>query len=251
MLLLTAGCVSWAGAEQSVQCGATATFIVSDSGVLSRQGACGTDCTYLDLFSRSINLVNVSAFQGCTSLRTVSLSFNDLTSIPSGLFEETTALWALDLSYNKISSIASDAFVNLHSLSSLYLSSNKLTTLPEEIFNITTLSLLTLASNEIVSSVPQQLFQKLCGLIYLSLDTAILFSTLMSLRSLYLKNNSLSGQSGVAENFFYKLVVLKFLTLDNFDGSFLQRADLKNLSDTLDSLSLYDVLLSSIQEGTF
>lgn len=83
-------------------------------------------------------------------LKNLDLSFNKITSIPSGIFTNRSKLQHLSLSSNKISSIEKGALDNLTSLETLLLNRNRLTTIPKNLFlNLNNLKHLELDKNRI------------------------------------------------------------------------------------------------------
>ena len=84
-----------------------------------------------------------------TSLTSLDVSSNELTSLPESL-GNLTALTSLDLGYGRLGTLP-DWLGNLTSLTSLDVSSNELTSLPESLGNLTALTSLDLSSNQLAS----------------------------------------------------------------------------------------------------
>lgn len=80
--------------------------------------------TSLDLFN-----------EGLTNLQGLRLSTNQLTSLPSGIFDELGNLQTLSLSGNQLTTLPAGIFDKLASLQSLDISNNPLGVLPSEIFD--------------------------------------------------------------------------------------------------------------------
>ncbi|CBJ27854.1 conserved unknown protein [Ectocarpus siliculosus] len=128
-----------------------------------------------------------------------NLTYNELTTLPEGIFGGLTALESLDLTYNELTTLPEGIFGGLTALEYLELSYNELTTLPEGIFGgLTALELLRLYSNEL-TTLPEEIFGGLTALERLSLSnnelTTLpegLFGGLTALELLWLLNNSLT-----------------------------------------------------------
>ena len=110
-------------------------------------------------------------FVGLNNLKDLSLSYNQLTSLPSSIVN-LTSLRYLYLEHNELTSLP-PTIGNLTSLRYLYLEHNELTSLPSSIVNLRSLGYLNLSSNQLTS-----------------LPTSI--GNLRSLESLYLRFNQLT-----------------------------------------------------------
>ena len=86
-------------------------------------------------------------FVGLNNLKDLSLSYNQLTSLPSSIVN-LTSLRYLYLEHNELTSLPS-SIVNLRSLGYLNLSSNQLTSLPTSIGNLRSLESLYLRFNQL------------------------------------------------------------------------------------------------------
>ena len=75
-------------------------------------------------------------FSDLTSLTTLDLSHNNLTTLPEGIFSDLTALISLDLRGNQLTALPKGIFNGLSSLTTLEFeyNRNELTTLPDGIF---------------------------------------------------------------------------------------------------------------------
>ncbi|CAM9849968.1 unnamed protein product [Ectocarpus sp. 6 AP-2014] len=137
-------------------------------------------------------------FGGLTALERLDLTYNELTILPDGIFGGLTALEYLELSYNELTTLPEGIFGGLTALERLRLYSNELTTLPEEIFGgLTALERLSLSNNEL-TTLPEGLFGGLTALELLwllnnSLTTLPdgIFQGLPALTTLWLDGNSL------------------------------------------------------------
>ena len=106
-------------------------------------------------------------------MQTLNLSVNQLTELPSGIFNSLTSLTTLSLSDNQLtaSMVPAGIFNSLSALGSLDLSLNQLTELPAGIFNsLTNLTTLDLCDNQLTASmVPAGIFNSLTNLTTLGL----------------------------------------------------------------------------------
>jgi Leucine-rich repeat (LRR) protein len=147
------------------------------------------------------NLTNLDKdiFSGLTQLQKLDLSKNKLTSLDKELFSGLTQLQKLDLSKNKLTSLDKELFSGLTQLQKLYLWNNNLTQLDKNLFkNNTQLQELYLEDNKL-THLDKDLFKYNTQLRILSLgDNNLthldkeLFSGLTQLEGLPLKNNNLT-----------------------------------------------------------
>ncbi|RVE59179.1 hypothetical protein OJAV_G00201840 [Oryzias javanicus] len=129
----------------------------------------------LDLAENDIQFVSEEAFKGLPRLKTLTLSQNKLTSVPSAIWD-LPGLYKLDLKMNRINTLQCQDFTNQTELRTLYLQNNSISNLTGCVFNdLIQLTLLKLQSNEIIK-----------------LNNAFK-SHLPNLRVLYLNNNHLTG----------------------------------------------------------
>ncbi|XP_040896561.1 immunoglobulin superfamily containing leucine-rich repeat protein 2-like [Toxotes jaculatrix] len=148
------------------------------------------DCTYKDMTEVPHGLPS--------NVKTVSLSANNIRSIPLGSFDNNTQVTSLWLANNKIVSIEQGTLAPLIHLRNFDISYNKIVDFPwEDLQNLTALLLLKMNHNEMV---------------HLPRDA---FSTLKDLRSLRLNNNKFIT---IAEGTFDGLVSLSHLQI--FNNSF-------------------------------
>lgn len=103
-----------------------------------------TNLEQIHLWNAGMRLFN-SRLVNCNWLRSINLSFNQISSIPERIFQICGLLRELDLSYNTINRIHIDAFAGLTYLEKLTLTGNRISTLTPQIFapmpNIVTLEL--------------------------------------------------------------------------------------------------------------
>ena len=157
-------------------------------------------------------------FSGLTSLRSIIIGRNELSTLPKGIFSGLAALLSLSIVSNQTSSLPEGIFSGLSSLSSLSLRDNKLTTLPEGIFSgLSSLQVLYLNDNQ-MNTLPEGTFTGLPALVVLSLDRNRLsrlppgvFAGLSSLRWLWLDGNELSH---LPEGLFAGLTSLEWLRIE-------------------------------------
>ncbi|MCI00241.1 LRR receptor-like serine/threonine-protein kinase, partial [Trifolium medium] len=88
-----------------------------------------TSLVYLDLSSNELNDPIPVAFRNLSSIKSLYLSFNNFTSIPSW-FTDFEKLTLLALSYNGLHGPIPEVFRNMTSIESLDLSENSLTSIP-------------------------------------------------------------------------------------------------------------------------
>ena len=104
------------------------------------------------------------------NLQDLDLRFNQIETLPEGIFDQLINLQVLDLDDNKIETLPESIFNNLGNLQVLYLYNNKIETLPENIFNkLVKLQELYLTNNKI-KTLPERIFDKLVKLQELNLS---------------------------------------------------------------------------------
>ncbi len=153
-------------------------------------GAAGTECSWF----------GITCDVGETTVRTISLGFNQLSgSIPPEL-GNLTNLQSLVLQGNQLNGSIPPELGNLTNLQDLWLSSTQLSgSIPPELGNLTNLEFLDLYSNQLSGSIPPEL-GNLTNLEFLLLDSNQLsgpippeLGNLTNLQGLWLYSNQLSG----------------------------------------------------------
>jgi Leucine-rich repeat (LRR) protein len=129
---------------------------LSTSGTKYRSNGCNLRVLILKPVSarrpRGINQLPEDSFLGMSSLRTLKLCNNALTTLASGVFSGLSALSNLNLAGTGLTTLSADVFSNLSVLSDLNLGINNLTTLPAGVFsNLSALSALNLAGNALTT----------------------------------------------------------------------------------------------------
>ena len=211
-----------------------------------------SDISCLDLSNNGISALTMETFMSIgKDIRYFDLSFNFLTTLPSGSLDYLFNIIYLDFSYNSLIMLDSELFVNLHSLNSLFLQFNALVKLDVGMFaNLHSLTYLSLSSNSL-ATLHAGVFAKLHKLtvLYLynnallTLDAGV-FANLHSLTHLYLYKNSLvTLHTGVFANL-QKLTILSLysnslVTLDA--GVFANLYNLTHLYLNNNSLVTLDV----------
>ena len=181
-------------------------------------------------------------FAGLANLYQLILSGNQLTTLPTGLFDgldNVDVLW-LDLSQNQLTTLPEGVFNGINRLS-LTLHENQLTTLPEGLFDGVDLLSLSLHGNQL-TTLPEGLFDGLANLGRLRLDgnelTSLpdgVFDGLDSLEGLYLDGNQLTS---LPEDVFEGLGSLKELYLSGNQLTTLPAGVFDGL-DSLERLALH------------
>ena len=168
-----------------------------------------SNLTELKLLNLSHNRLEEfpNVFSALSNLRVVTVSENDLTTLPANAFEHNAELTHLYLSGNDISSLPSGAFSGLAKLRSLSLAKNELTAVPD-VSGLSKLLNLWLYSNRI-GVLPSNAF-----------------SELSSLRNLHLLKNQISS---IESNAFAGLSRLTHLRLSENNISALTSATFEGL----------------------
>ena len=238
------------------------------------------------LNSNKISSLYSETFANLTGLRTLNLSYNELSGLPEDVFDSLgDSLTELNLSGNDFSSnsLPAEVFDGLTVLQKLYLHRSGLASLEEDLFDgLTGLQWLYLYGNSL-TSLEEDLFDGLTGLQRLYLNDndfssnslpADVFDGLTALQILYLHRNGLAsldadifdplGESlttlALSDNDFS----LNSLPADVFDGLdglqilYLHRSGLASLDENLfdgltglEWLYLYDNSLTSLPEDLF
>ncbi|CAH1266666.1 IGFALS [Branchiostoma lanceolatum] len=156
----------------------------------------------LDLQKNKLTSISIGTFTGIPLLTELNLSSNNISTIEDGSFGRLQKLRVLYLHSNRILKLTNATFIGMYSLNRLFLSNNKIQNLPDMAFNgAPTLEVLDLASNGI-STIRQAAFSGLIHLTALFLDRNNIsfiedssFRELVKLHTLYLWNNTLQGIS--------------------------------------------------------
>jgi len=124
--------------------------------------------TFIGLSLKNIKEIDLSTFNGLTSLQVLDLSSNKITFIKPDTFFDCFSLLKLMLHENQIKSINLASFNGLYALEELSLENNEITRISERIFgDLVNLKTLNLKSNEIVAIEKDTLFglhwlEKIC-----------------------------------------------------------------------------------------
>ena len=202
----------------------------------------------LELGDKGITSLKAGDFAGLSKLTEIWLDNNQLTSLPSDLFDGLSALWFLDLSNNRLTSLSAGAFNGLPALERLVLGANPLSALPAEVFDgLSSLWFLDLEETRL-SSLPAGVFDGLSALEELNLEAnrlsalpAGVFGGLSSLTELTLMANQLTS---LPEDVFDGLSSLTTLRLDQNRLSSLPAEVFDGLS-SLEELFLHTNRLTS------
>jgi Leucine-rich repeat (LRR) protein len=160
-----------------------------------------------------------TTFQGLASLKSLSLSFNNMQALPEGIFSGLNSLTNLDLQRNRLNSMPLNCFEDLSSLNILSLSNNLLTAItPSSFRSLSRLSYLTLSFNAL-ADLPPDAFKGLSSLSSLDLSVNQLvdlgssaFKGLSSLEYLALDFNQLKTLQIGVFNDTTQLISLSFYT---------------------------------------
>ncbi|XP_070708673.1 toll-like receptor 13 [Pempheris klunzingeri] len=198
--------------------------------------------TIIESFNSSLTILRMNAMNNIDSLpalintscaistlTTLVLRSNKLSSINPDLFSLCSNVTELELSKNEIQHVHAEAFRSLQGLRILSLSGNKLNCVPAATRNLSTLVELNLSTNDIKTLECQD------------------FANLMYLRELSLHQNSISA---LEECVFKDLIRLQVLKLQTNQISKLSKAFVKHLPN-LRQLHLNGNKLTVIQNGEF
>ncbi|XP_060523173.1 toll-like receptor 3 [Cylas formicarius] len=195
-----------------------------DSDIILKSLSSGST---LDLSNTSLSSFSNGFFNGTNKLNVLNLTYNSIKQIPANLFNKSQ-IGTLDLSNSQISQIESEAFSNLVIRTTLNLSGNKLESVENIFGEITIQGTLDLSSNPI-TKITDTTFQGITGLTELNMiNTSIStiydksFSSLPTLKSLYITIQGTFNSKGI-ENHFLKRLGLLYSTItklekENFKG---------------------------------
>ena len=205
--------------------------------------------------TRWISELVVGDFRGLSNLQKLRFwSIDNLTTVPSGVFDDLTSLETLVLSPGSLTSLPADLFDNLSHLKHLELDYNEdLTSLPAGIFdNLTNLETLDLSITGL-TSLPAGVLDNLTNLQKLRFTSSPLatlpggvFDELASLKHLDLRANDLASlPAGVFNN----LANLEYLNLVSNDLTALPAAAFAGLSNLEELYLRYNDLTSLPADG--
>ena len=107
-----------------------------------------TSLTTLILDNNDLTTLPAGVFAGSTTLTTLYMGSNDLTTLSNGVFGGLTALKSLYLNDNRLTTLSAGAFAGLGAMTKLRLNSNDLTTLTDDVIEpLTALTGLWLGDN--------------------------------------------------------------------------------------------------------
>ena len=111
--------------------------------------------TSLSLAYENITTLKSDDFVGLSALTSLRLDYNDLTTLPNGIFDGLSALKHLNLIGNQFTTLPDGIFDGLSSLTNLRLASNRLNNFPSGIFDgLSALTILELDGNAL-TGVPE------------------------------------------------------------------------------------------------
>ena len=212
------------------------------------------DINVLDLAYHNIVDIDESHFENLNLLEDLTLDFNKLSDLHSGLFRGLINLKYLYLNGNQLTNLDVVLFHNLKKLKILFLTKNMLTTLPEGLFqDLSNLEELHLSNNNLVS-LHQNLFSNLRSLKILKAYSNKLeglpsgvFHDLHNLTGLYLYKNQITS---VDENLFNGTTKLNYLSMGDNNLNSLPKELFRGL-ESLKSLRLYKNQLTVLPPGLF
>lgn len=188
-------------------------------------------------------------------LRSLTMNYNNISSLPSAFFQGTIQLRGIDLGLNNLNDLPGDLFDNLRELSTLNLFANNISTIDSKLFkDLTSLKTLELMTNQI-SEIPEGIFRNLTSLTKLSLRKNIfitfpkdLFKYNKMLQSIQLADNPFL--TIIPENFFANLTNLEQITLNLCNLSALSITVFRGATN-LTILDLADNKLQHLERGLF
>ena len=122
---------------------------------------------HVDASGKQLRTLQAGDFAGLTSLRSLNLGGNQLTTVPAGVFDDSDDLpnlHTLHLNDNQLTALPDGVFDGLTSLQTLSLYGNQLTALAEDVFeDLASLQELDLRGNQL-TALPDGVFDSLTGL---------------------------------------------------------------------------------------
>ena len=116
------------------------------------------------------NIQDLNIFKGLQKLKVLTMAYNQLDTLPSGLFHNTVSLELLSLSRNGLMDLPNDILKGLINLNFLSVSNNQLTHLSINVFNgLTNLFYLSLANNTL-TQLDYDVFKDIINLAVLDLS---------------------------------------------------------------------------------
>ena len=164
-------------------------------------------------------LKDYNIFNHQSKLRTLILKDGGFSSLTRQLFMPLSDLISLDLSFDNITTLDSDVFQDLSNLQYLNIDSNQISELPETglLYNMKSLNYFSIEQNNL-TRVPVNIFEGAVNLTYLDIANNKLeylpediFRTTKYLREIYLNNNQLTT---LPKTLFWKLRDLNSLHLE-------------------------------------
>ena len=195
-----------------------------------------------------ITELSTSVFLSLSKLRELYLSYNLISSLTDGLFQNLTSLELLHLDRNLITKLNVGLFSATSRLKNLYLNDNMLTILPDGLFkNLTSLQLLGLQNNNL-TELHSEIFSDLKNMTNLDISNNSLtslpkkiFHGLINLRVLLVNLNRLKT---LDRSQFHRLDNLYVLRLDN---NYLTHVDVDLFRDTA-KLAFIGLSFNQLQE---
>ena len=214
----------------------------------------------LDLLVSEFTTLTADVFDGLSSLKSLDLATqsneaeNQLTSVPSGLFDDLTSLEKLYLSGHSFTSLPTGLFDNNTSHTHLHLNSNGMTALPDNIFDkLISLTTLLFSGNNL-PSLPDGIFDKNTLLKHLGLRSngigslrSDVFDPLTNLETLSLRNNKLTSLSA---DVFGELTNLTSLSLQ-YNRLTALPSNIFDSNTNLTTLNITNNKISSLPAGLF
>nr|XP_061791020.1 platelet glycoprotein V [Nerophis lumbriciformis] len=204
---------------------------------------------HFSLTFSQLHTIHPRAFYAAPQLTSVELSYNNLASLPEGVFRPLIVLEHLHLNRNHLETITADMFEGLAKLKDLDLSYNKFSIIPPGTFSkLINLEALNIGKNRF-RTLPPTIFHSLSKLERLSIYKnqleslePELFTRLVNLKYLHIYSNKLTA---IPPEVFWKLVNLENLTLSSNQLTFLPERSFYNMPKMI-KLTLYKNPLLSL-----